>query len=775
MPNDLNESFPEESKLNPDLLKNVEVLDGYEIPDVPEEVLDVCREIQQRGGRAFLVGGVVRDTVINKENAQNLESKDFDIEVFGIDRGELSDILIKRFGVADMVGQQFGVYKVPVEGLVEPLDFALARQENKSGKGHKGFEVDTKPELTLRDAAVRRDLSLNAMAYDPLTKELFDPFAGVESIKKKEINITEKNTFVEDPLRVLRVAQFAARFEYSVGGETVELCSEMIEQEMLKPVKKKDNEEGVTTERISIEFEKLFSKGKQPSIGMEFLDRVGYLDKYITYTAEGGERVPITRMKQALQGEFRHPEGDTWTHTLECLDACAKALSLESKEKRSFEAEGFTFKNVPSFITNMQLGELVGAARNSAEAKANSFRSEEVEKLIAGLLPEEFALLKEKHEERVNTEFRINFKNYIQEFRRELEIRSRKTKNPITEEDKLLSKHALDSREGQIMSGARALFASDWDKTVSELFDRLVAEKRITTGDIKKLEGRAKEKVEFYFNRQVGLNVRNLTRDMKMCAMFSTWFHDVGKISTTELIDGEYHAFGHSGAGMKPASEMLAFFDYNTVSALTRRVVPVLIKYHMEPWEILEQYDKYVEAEKLREEGKPVPKGYPKKDPRKTLIKRARDLNELGGNLMLLGIVAESDKEGRRPAEEGRKPLTRKEVLGNEIERMYDLITYAQIEADKLQNQPAEFVSGGAILEKLGTKRGGLFVKVLMKSLEAAEENAELDTSDEALNLVPNLFADFNAYVEANSSNDDEARAVWEQLISLSDPREVLQ
>ena len=267
-------------------MKKIEL--NIENMELQNHLSTICFSVKENGGRAVLVGGSVRDAVLG------IAAKDLDIEVYGIQPEKLFGMLSQQFRI-DLVGQAFGVIKI--HNL--PIDVSIPRRESKSGLGHKGFEVNSDPEMTIEEAAYRRDFTMNAMAFDPLTKEVIDPYGGLSDIKNNVLRHTSEK-FVEDPLRVLRGMQFAARFNLEVAPETINLC------QTIKP-------EGLPAERIFEEWRKLLLYGKQPSRGLKFLRDCGW----ISYFPE------LKALIGCEQEKDWHPEGDVWTHTLYCLDAFA--------------------------------------------------------------------------------------------------------------------------------------------------------------------------------------------------------------------------------------------------------------------------------------------------------------------------------------------------------------------------------------------------------------------------------------------------------------------
>ncbi|MEP6924661.1 MAG: HD domain-containing protein [Pyrinomonadaceae bacterium] len=254
--------------------------------NLPVKISKLAETIKAHNGRALLVGGCVRDSLMN------LTPKDFDVEIYGIQPQELREIL-DSFGKVDAVGEAFTVYKIG-----QDLDVSLPRRERKTGRGHKGFVVEGDPFMTFEEACRRRDFTINAILQDPLTEEIIDPFDGRQDIKKKLVRIVSKETFADDSLRVLRAAQFAARFEFEIDQETVEIC-------------RKIDLTDLPRERIWGEFEKLLLKSNKPSIGLQWLYELNIV-KQLFPELEALRGVP-------QQIEW-HPEGDVDVHTLLAAD-----------------------------------------------------------------------------------------------------------------------------------------------------------------------------------------------------------------------------------------------------------------------------------------------------------------------------------------------------------------------------------------------------------------------------------------------------------------------
>lgn len=245
----------------------------------------------ERGGRTFYVGGFVRDKILGIEN------KDMDIEVHGIEPEVLREIL-SEVGEPMSYGSSFGVYSL--KGY--DIDIAMPRKEHATGKGHRDFEVFVDPFIGTAEAARRRDFTMNAVMEDVLTGELVDPFGGKQDLEKGIIRHIDSDTFVEDPLRVLRGAQFASRFGFNIADDTSDLFRSM-------------DLSALSMERVEDELKKALLKGKKPSVFFEVLRSADGLDVWF----------PEVKALIGIEQDPKfHPEGDVWTHTMEVLDRAAR-------------------------------------------------------------------------------------------------------------------------------------------------------------------------------------------------------------------------------------------------------------------------------------------------------------------------------------------------------------------------------------------------------------------------------------------------------------------
>ncbi|MQA30594.1 MAG: polynucleotide adenylyltransferase [Luteitalea sp.] len=250
----------------------------------PPNVMRIAEAVRDAGGRALVVGGWVRDRLLGRE------SKDVDIEVFGIPADRLR-ALLESLGRVETVGESFQVFKAG------DIDVALPRRESKAGRGHRGFQVAGDPSMPVAEAARRRDFTINAISWDPISDAFHDPFDGRADLLRRRLRVVDPERFGDDSLRVLRAIQFAARFELTLDAETRALCR-TIPLDDLPP------------ERVWGEIEKLLA-APRPSIGFALA-----LDLAVT------ERLfpELHALVDCPQEPEWHPEGDVWVHTLQVID-----------------------------------------------------------------------------------------------------------------------------------------------------------------------------------------------------------------------------------------------------------------------------------------------------------------------------------------------------------------------------------------------------------------------------------------------------------------------
>lgn len=254
----------------------------------------IAEKVHTAGGRVYYVGGFVRDRLLGTD------SKDVDIEVHGIEPERLFELL-KTIGEPLAFGESFGVFSLKGENI----DIALPRKEHATGRGHRDFEISVDPFLGPEKAARRRDFTINSMMQDVLTGEIIDPFGGREDLEAGIIRHIDDSSFIEDPLRVLRAAQFASRYGFRLAEETAALCSKI-------------DLSYLSRERVEEELKKALLKGGKPSVFFEVLRSLDQLDTWLPELKDciGLEQDPVY-----------HPEGDVWTHTMQVIDRGAQFRS----------------------------------------------------------------------------------------------------------------------------------------------------------------------------------------------------------------------------------------------------------------------------------------------------------------------------------------------------------------------------------------------------------------------------------------------------------------
>jgi tRNA nucleotidyltransferase (CCA-adding enzyme) len=258
--------------------------------EAQERATAIAAAARDAGGRALIVGGWVRDRLMGTDSA------DVDVEVFGVAAQRLRELL-EEFGRVEAVGESFQVYKVG------GIDVSLPRRDSKAGRGHRGFVVSGDPDMTIAEAARRRDFTVNAMSWDPLTGEYLDPFDGRRDLDRRLLRIVDPATFADDSLRVLRAVQLAARFGFVLDDRTRAICREM-------PL------DDLPAERVWGEVEKLLF-APRPSIGFALAMDLGVVERLFP---------ELHALAGCQQEPEWHPEGDVWVHTLQVIDQARTRL-----------------------------------------------------------------------------------------------------------------------------------------------------------------------------------------------------------------------------------------------------------------------------------------------------------------------------------------------------------------------------------------------------------------------------------------------------------------
>ncbi len=266
--------------------------------NIPSAIIKLCVQLRQQGAQAWLVGGAVRDLLWQGT------VKDFDLEVFGIEEETLQNSL-RQLAYVRHIGRHFPVYQIHYQGF--DIEIALPRRERKTAAGHTGFCTEVNPHLAPEQASLRRDFTINAMMFEPLTGQLLDFHQGQDDLKRHTLKHVSA-AFQEDPLRVLRGMQMAARFALTLADETATYCQSMI-----------DEYPSLAKERIWQEWQK-WSHSEHPSYGLKVLQASTWLGLYPELAA----------LTDCQQDPHRHPEGTVWTHSCMAVDAAARIATREN-------------------------------------------------------------------------------------------------------------------------------------------------------------------------------------------------------------------------------------------------------------------------------------------------------------------------------------------------------------------------------------------------------------------------------------------------------------
>ena len=273
---------------------------------LPSVLREISTKLNKQHAKAVVVGGSVRDHFLG------LPTKDYDVEIFGLQKIEELEEILSEYGSVNLVGRNFGVLKFQYQN--DTYDFSFPRREKKCGVGHKAFEIESDGNMSFKEAARRRDFTINAMGYDIEEKRFLDPFGAKDDIQRRRLRCVDPETFIEDPLRVYRAVQFSARFKYALTDETEVLCKEMVKEGMLDALPK---------ERIYDEFSKLLLKSEKPSVGFELMRVLGILNYFPELEA----------IIDTPQDPKWHPEGDVWVHTMMVVDEMQGILADEEERR----------------------------------------------------------------------------------------------------------------------------------------------------------------------------------------------------------------------------------------------------------------------------------------------------------------------------------------------------------------------------------------------------------------------------------------------------------
>jgi tRNA nucleotidyltransferase (CCA-adding enzyme) len=296
------------SPLKPqDYLSLLKARCAYKQLSAYKRILEIAQTVQQAGGKALLVGGCVRDMLLGTIH------KDFDLEIYHLTPQKVESLLT-QFGKVSEIGKAFSVYKVILATGVA-IEVSLPRRDSKNGIGHRGFKVTADPNMSIKEAARRRDFTINAILLDPLNSTIYDPFGGIKDLKESRLRVVDSKRFCDDPLRVLRAIQFIARFKLSLDSKSAQIIRKM------SPYLKE-----LPAERILEEWKKLLLLADKPSLGLQAGMELGI---FSTLHPE------FIHLPETPQNPEWHPEGDVWTHTLICMDNGAKIVRREKLNEQT--------------------------------------------------------------------------------------------------------------------------------------------------------------------------------------------------------------------------------------------------------------------------------------------------------------------------------------------------------------------------------------------------------------------------------------------------------
>ena len=281
----------------------------------PDELNVIFDKLALHKIRPIIVGGFVRDSLLG------LKSKDIDIELYGISSLEKLENILKEFGNVNSVGKSFGVCKLEFNEL--DLDFSLPRTEKKNALGHKGFSVETKSDLDYKIAASRRDFTVNSMGYDIVQKKILDPYDGLGDLNSKVLRQVNEDSFIEDPLRVLRAVQFSTRFHFTLSRELFTLCKQMIKNFALEELPK---------ERIFDEIKKLLLKSSPISPGIRLLKEIGAFEYFREFNSLS--KYEYEEMLTLLDKSLNYRSKDEKSNLIMALSTIC--FKFQDKERDSF-------------------------------------------------------------------------------------------------------------------------------------------------------------------------------------------------------------------------------------------------------------------------------------------------------------------------------------------------------------------------------------------------------------------------------------------------------
>lgn len=320
-------------RYNPDIFAGCEITTDLEM-DVPDDVFDLCEELEDAGAMALVVGGAARDLKYGDLVQQEVAPKDLDLEIYGMSQEVLESFLKAKFGKENVSeeGKSYRVFKVKVVGLAEPLDVSVPRTDKYVGPARTAVETTETPDATVREAAFRRDTTVNALAFRITTGELIDPYGGVSDIEAGILRMVSPETFPKDPLRALRIVQQAARTGMTVEAATMETCRDMVAEHAVDMVVEgAKSMRALSSERVADEFQKLLVKGRFPSYGIQIMRDMGLFEQH-----NGAGHPPWEALVPLAHND------EVWQKTLAAIDRTAAVTRREFEAGRLVETDDYT-------------------------------------------------------------------------------------------------------------------------------------------------------------------------------------------------------------------------------------------------------------------------------------------------------------------------------------------------------------------------------------------------------------------------------------------------
>ena len=752
----------ENSSLNPELDVGIKKYEGvYVIESMPSEVITACEKIKELGGLGLLVGGSVRDTVISKEHPDyDLRPKDFDIEVYGMEAVDLLNLLETTFGEENVgtQGEAFSVIKVSIDGWDEPLDFSISRVDNKVAEGHRGFKVTGIPNLTISEAAKRRDFTCNSLAYDPLTKITYDAYNGVQDIRDKIIRVTDENTFIEDAVRVLRGFQFAARFDFNIEQSTLELFKEMV---------RSDEMAHMPVERVREEMEKLMLKCMKPSRAFQYALETGFIEQFwpeiydmavfpqsqreyfercIKFMGLTPDDIKWNGVEVPQENDW-HPEGNVWKHTMQVIDAAA-----------SIAREQLTLGNM-FFSGDQELVEQSYGNHLKEQIKIRTARNQI--KLLSEISPERqsevLAYLEKRKQEMIDETRRI--------------VTERKLKGGKNK----LNENVLKNIDTEVRQQSRVSYIAFFVQTAQEYINDALNDGLITKSDIEKLSEISRKEAEKNATKKAEHKKNEVTKDNMLVLMYSALLHDAGKPATTEydMDKGRIRSIAHEERGVEPARNFLKRIypqhkeepDQDKPTEIPKSVIP-LVAEHLKPlyyWKNLSEEEMFEKA--IR--------NFKKLAVRLDQGSGRKGYGDCGGaNMSQLAWLAEADQRGRN--ERSGEPSTREEVDDlDEWQAWYFTILETLKISDKA---PAKLLSGQDILDYFKSNRSdaGPWIGVLINAVQKDFLDNLVEGREGGLALVRGYKPGFEERMYEDLGENPTPGQVygwWAAAAKLDDPR----